>query len=63
MLDAARNYVGLPHDDRTRHRNYVSLDERMLKEVKVSGKYKVRFSVSALNIMNLQRAGRAREHR
>ena len=52
VLNAARAYVGLPLSDRTRQRTYVSLDERMLRDFKVSRKYSVRLSVSALNILN-----------
>jgi hypothetical protein len=52
VLDAARNYVGIPQTNHTRQRNYISFDERVLKEVRVLPKYKVRFSVSGLNLMN-----------
>jgi TonB dependent receptor len=52
VLNAARAYVGLPLSDRTRQHTYVSLDERMLRDFKISHKYTARFSVSALNILN-----------
>jgi hypothetical protein len=52
VLNAARAYVGLPLRDTTRQRTYISLDERMLKDFRVSHKYSVRFSVSALNVLN-----------
>ena len=52
ILNAARTYVGVPLNDRSRLRSYVSLDERMLREVKVAGKYTVRLSASVLNALN-----------
>src|SRR5262249_44666374 len=52
VIDAGSNYVGVPLSARTRNRNYISFDERFLKDVKVRTKYTMRFSISVLNTMN-----------
>jgi carboxypeptidase family protein/TonB-dependent receptor-like protein len=49
-VDAAQDYVGTPND--TRFRNFFSLDSRVSKDIKVSDKYMLRFSVSGFNITN-----------
>jgi hypothetical protein len=49
-LDAAQNYVGIPN--RNRYRNFLSLDSRFSKDVKVNAKYTVRLSVSSYNLTN-----------
>ena len=51
-LDAARNYVGTPYSDRTRFPNFLSLDARILKDIKASSKYTLRYSVSGFNLTN-----------
>jgi hypothetical protein len=50
VVDAARNYVGLPN--RFRFPNFLSVDARILKDFKVSPKYTLRFSVSGFNLTN-----------
>jgi len=49
-VDAAQDYVGTPNE--TRFRNFFSLDTRVSKDIKVSDKYMLRFSVSGFNITN-----------
>lgn len=52
VVDAARNYVGLPNSDKLRFPNFFSLDARILKDFKVNPKYTLRFSVSGFNLTN-----------
>jgi hypothetical protein len=52
ILEAHRNYVGVPYSNRTRFRPYVGLDERISKEVRLIRKYKARISASVLNTLN-----------
>jgi hypothetical protein len=49
-VDAAQNYVGTPNQ--TRFRNFFSLDSRVSKDIKLSDKYSVRFSISGFNVTN-----------
>jgi Carboxypeptidase regulatory-like domain len=49
-VDAAQDYVGTPN--RTRFRNFFSLDARVSKDIRVSDKYMLRFSVSGFNLTN-----------
>ena len=48
--DVAQNFVGIPNQ--TRFRNFLSLDGRMSKDIKVNDKYSVRLSVSGFNVTN-----------
>jgi len=50
VTDAAQNYVGVPNTNR--FPNFLSLDSRFSKDIKVSPKYSVRFSVSSYNLTN-----------
>jgi hypothetical protein len=51
-VDAARNYVGLPNSEKFRFPNFLSVDARILKDIKVNPKYTLRFSVSGFNLTN-----------
>jgi hypothetical protein len=56
-LAAARNYLGIPNSDNTRFPKFLSpkflsLDARLLKDIEVSSKYTLRFSVSGFNLTN-----------
>lgn len=51
-LDALQNYVGVPYADSTRFPRFFSADARIVKDFKVSPKYTVRLSLTALNITN-----------
>lgn len=48
--DAGQSYVGIPN--RNRYPNFLSLDSRFSKDVKVNPKYSVRISVSSYNLTN-----------
>ena len=48
--DAGQVYVGIPN--RNRYPNFLSLDSRFSKDVKVNPKYTVRLSVSSYNLTN-----------
>ncbi len=48
VLDAAQNWVGIPYS--THFPNFFSLDARIAKDIKVSPKYTLRFSVSGFNL-------------
>lgn len=48
--DVLHHYVGMPNQKR--FPNFYSLDSRMSKDVKVSDKYSLRFSVSGFNVTN-----------
>jgi len=50
VTDAAQNYVGVPNQ--TRFPNFLSVDSRFSKDIKVSPKYSVRLSVSSFNLTN-----------
>jgi hypothetical protein len=47
-LDQFQNYVGVPNT--TRYPNFFSLDTRIIRDFKVSPKYTLRLSLTALNI-------------
>ena len=49
-IDAAQDYVGIPNGKR--YPNFLSLDSRVSKDIKLSDKYSLRFSVSAFNVSN-----------
>ncbi len=51
-FDVLGNYVGVPNGNKTRFRNYLTADARILKDVKVNSKYTLRFSVSGFNLTN-----------
>jgi hypothetical protein len=51
-VDAVRNYVGVPYSDRFRYPSFFSTDARVSKDVKVSEKYTLRFSLSMFNMTN-----------
>ena len=48
--DVAQNYVGVPNQ--SRFRNFLSLDSRVSKDIKVNDKYSLRLSVSGFNVTN-----------
>ena len=48
--DAYQNYAGIPN--LTRFPDFLSVDSRFSKDIKVNAKYTVRFSVSAYNLTN-----------
>ena len=52
VIDAARNYVGIPFSDQTRLRNYFSADVRFSKIVPLLQKYRARISVASMNLTN-----------
>jgi hypothetical protein len=52
VVDAARNYVGIPHADRMRQHDYLSFDQRISRDFKVSRKASVRLSLTSLNTTN-----------
>src|SRR5262249_26794665 len=49
-VDAAQNYVGRPNSHR--YRNFLSLDSRFSKDIKVNPKYTVRLSLATYNLTN-----------
>jgi len=49
-MDGYQNYVGLP--DQNRFRNFLSLDSRFSKDIKMSPKYTVRLSLVSYNLTN-----------
>ncbi|MGA2181460.1 MAG: TonB-dependent receptor [Bryobacteraceae bacterium] len=51
-LDALGNYAGAPNSDQTRYPDFLSMDARVIKDIRVSPKYTLRFSVSGLNLTN-----------
>ena len=50
MTDVSQNHVGVPNQDR--YPGFFSLDARFSKDIRVSPKYVVRFSVSGYNLNN-----------
>ncbi len=52
VLDAMQNYVGIPYSDATRFPDYFSADARLMKDIALTPKYKVRLSVTGLNLTN-----------
>jgi hypothetical protein len=48
--DAMQNYYGIPNEKR--YPNFMSVDSRLSKDIKVSPKYTVRLSVSDFNLTN-----------
>jgi len=51
-LDALGNYVGTPNSDQTRYPDFLSVDARIIKDIRVNPKYMLRFSVGGLNLTN-----------
>jgi hypothetical protein len=52
VVDAGRNYVGVPYSDRYRYPNFFSADTRISKDIPFRHKYTLRFSVSGFNLTN-----------
>jgi hypothetical protein len=52
VLEAGRNYVGIPYGDKTRFRSYIGLDERLSREFHITKKYKARISATMMNTLN-----------
>lgn len=52
VVDAKRNYVGIPYSDRHRYPNFFSADARISKDISYRHKYTLRFSVSGFNLTN-----------
>jgi hypothetical protein len=52
VVDAGRNYVGVPYRDRYRYPNFFSADARISKDIPFRHKYTLRFSVSGFNLTN-----------
>jgi hypothetical protein len=52
VVDAGRNYVGVPYSDRYRYPNFFSGDARVSKDIPFRHKYTLRFSVSGFNLTN-----------
>ena len=52
VLDAARNYVGVPYSDRYRFPSFFSADTRVSKDIPFRDKYTLRFAVSVFNMTN-----------
>jgi hypothetical protein len=52
VVDAARNYVGVPYSDRYRYPYFFSADARISKDIPLRHKYTLRFSVSGFNLTN-----------
>jgi len=50
VLDQAQNYVGVPNS--SRFPNFLSLDSRFSKDIKVTPKYAIRLSISSFNLTN-----------
>ena len=50
VFDRAQNYVGPPNS--SRYPSFLSLDSRFSKDIKVSPKYSVRFSIGGFNLTN-----------
>jgi hypothetical protein len=50
VTDAAQRYADVPN--RNRMADFVSVDARLSKDVKVNAKYSIRLSLSAFNLMN-----------
>jgi hypothetical protein len=50
VTDAAQRYADIPN--RNRYPDFLSIDARLSKDVKVNAKYSVRLSLSAFNLMN-----------
>jgi hypothetical protein len=51
-LDEAQGYVGVPNSNSTRFPSFFSADARLVKQVRVSAKYALRFSVTGFNLTN-----------
>lgn len=51
-FDALQNYSGTPNSDSTRFPNFFSADARVIKNVKISPKYTLRFSITGFNLTN-----------
>jgi hypothetical protein len=52
VVDATRNYVGVPYTDRYRYPVFFSADARISKDIPFRHKYTLRFSVSGFNLTN-----------
>jgi hypothetical protein len=50
VTDAAQQYAGIPNQ--SRFPNFLSLDSRISKDLKVTAKYSVRLSLSSFNLSN-----------
>jgi hypothetical protein len=50
VTDAAQNYVGIQNQNR--YPNFLSVDARLSKDIKVNPKYSVRLAVSSFNLTN-----------
>jgi hypothetical protein len=50
VTDAAQNYAGVPNQNR--FPNFLSVDSRLSKDIKVNSNYTVRLSLSAFNLTN-----------
>jgi len=51
-LDQGQGYAGIPYSDATRFPSFFSADARLVKLVRVSAKYGLRFSVTGFNLTN-----------
>lgn len=51
-LDQSQGYVGVPYSNSTRFPGFFSADARFIKEVRVSPKYGLRFSITGFNLTN-----------
>lgn len=51
VYDQLQNYVGVPYQDSTRFRNFLSADARLIRDFKVK-KYALRLSITGLNLTN-----------
>jgi hypothetical protein len=52
VIDAARNYVGMPYRDSTRLLNLFELDASISREIKLIPKHNVRVALTGLNLTN-----------
>jgi hypothetical protein len=50
VIDGSQSYVGIPNQNR--YPNFISLDSRFSKDVKVNSSYTVRFSIAGFNLGN-----------
>ena len=52
LRDVLQNYVGTPYSDRTRFPRFFSFDASLSKDIQITPKYAVQFSVRGLNLTN-----------
>jgi len=52
VRDVMQNYVGTPYSDRTRFPRFFSFDASLSKDVQITPKYAVQFTVRGLNLTN-----------